>query len=236
MRLGVNIDHIATLRQQRTEGYPSLIDAARLALDSGADLITIHLREDRRHIQKADVYEIRKVCPVLNLEMALSDEMLDIAKEVRPDWICLVPEKRSELTTEGGLNIRKYQKSIEQSLSQLHKMNIKCSLFIEADIDAIEVAKALKVDAIELHTGSYANALDKSLELNRIQKAVQFAERLNLQVHAGHGLNLDNISEIAKIKSIQELNIGHSIIARAIFVGLREAIQEIKNAIHQAAS
>ena len=231
MRLGVNIDHVATLREQRTEGYPDVCEAAKICLESGADLITIHLREDRRHIQKQDVYDLRNIVPLLNLEMALSDEMFDLAKAIKPDWLCLVPEKRSELTTEGGLNIEKYQHKLKKTIPQLQQEGINVSLFIEPEKEAIKHAKTLNADAIELHTGAYANAIEPKYELNRLEKAVEYARSINIQVHAGHGLNLENLSDILAIKGIEELNIGHSIISRALFVGLKESVCELKKII-----
>ena len=234
LRLGVNIDHVATLRQQRTEGYPNVEEAAKISLESGADLITVHLREDRRHIQYKDLVVLRKICPVLNLEMAPTLEMIDVAKNIQPDWLCLVPEKRSELTTEGGLDCIKQAKHLAPLIKDIKSLGIKVSLFIEPNNAQIQQAKQLNADAIELHTGTYANATSNlvNIEIDRLKQSIKLAKQCDLPVHAGHGLNVNNITEIIKLDGIEELNIGHSIISRAIFVGLAVAIQEIKQKLY----
>ncbi len=240
--LGVNVDHVATLRQARGVAYPSPLAAALLCEQAGADGITIHLREDRRHIQDADVYEIAaQLTTRLNLEMAATAEMLAIAREVKPFWVCLVPEKRAELTTEGGLDVASQTSHLTDYLSELHAAGIKVSLFIDPDETQIAAAVACHADAIELHTGTYAEVgLAKDLEaqefeLQRIKEAVTMAQRLDdkLLINAGHGLTRDNVGAIAQINGIYELNIGHALIADALFVGLEKAVIMMKNAMHQ---
>lgn len=235
-RLGVNIDHIATLRNARGVGYPCPIKGAKICQQAGADGITLHLREDRRHIKDTDVYAIKQAISIpMNLEMAVTDEMLAIACDVKPDWVCLVPEKREEVTTEGGLDIVNNEK-LPNFIKTLQSSGIKVSLFIDPDTTQIDKAVALGADAIELHTGAYAEAWlacdDKPLadeqvknELMRIQKAVAHAKKFNLLTNAGHGLTLDNVAFIAQIDGIHELNIGHAIIADAVFVGLDKAVR-----------
>ncbi len=235
--LGVNIDHIATLRQARGTIYPSPIEAALIAEKSGADSITLHLREDRRHIQDSDVEILReKLTTKMNLEMATTEEMLTIAERIKPQDCCLVPEKRAELTTEGGLDIKSQVNKMYDICQRLKNANIRVSLFIDADFEQIDVAKTIAAPVIELHTGHYADAPanKKEKELERIIKAANYAHNLGLQVNAGHGLNLSNVSEIAQIKELVELNIGHSIIARAVFVGLDNAVREIKELMLKA--
>lgn len=235
--LGVNIDHIATLRQARGTIYPSPIEAALIAEKSGADSITLHLREDRRHIQDSDVEILReKLTTKMNLEMATTEEMLTIAERIKPQDCCLVPEKRAELTTEGGLDIKSQVNKMYDICQRLKNANIRVSLFIDADFEQIDVAKTIAAPVIELHTGHYADAPanKKEKELERIIKASNYAHNLGLQVNAGHGLNLSNVSEIAQIKELVELNIGHSIIARAVFVGLDNAVREIKELMLKA--
>jgi pyridoxine 5-phosphate synthase len=233
MKLGVNLDHIATLRQQRKEDEPNLVKAALIAQKSGADGITIHLREDRRHIQDNDVYEIRKICKRLNLEMAISPEIINIACKVKPDFCCLVPEKRAELTTEGGLDVLTNAESLKKAIKKLHNAGILVSIFIDPDIAQIEKAKEIKADYIEIHTGKYANAkkVQQKKELATIKSAAKFAKKIGLKVNAGHGLKYYNVGPIAKIKEIEELNIGHSIICRSVFSGLSESIQKMKSLI-----
>lgn len=229
-RLGVNIDHVATLRQQRKEGMPNLVDAAKMALKAGADGITIHLREDRRHIQDQDVFDIRSVAPYLNLEMASTDEMVGIALKAQPNACCLVPEKREELTTEGGLNVVQHVDSLKPRIQKIKEAGIKVSLFLDPSTAQLEAAAQLGADIVELHTGHYAqlSGTDRDKELYEIIKAADTAHQLGLTVHAGHGLDLSNVKDIAAIPVIEELNIGFSLVSRALFVGLETAIQEMK--------
>lgn len=234
VKLGVNLDHVATIRQQRYTPYPDMLTAIKISEDSGADSITMHLREDRRHIQFEDIKLARKnIKTKLNLEMAATEEMCEIANKIKPDFICIVPEKRQELTTEGGLDVKKYFSSIKNVVRELNDSNAIVSLFIEPDIDIINLAKELNVGAIELHTGKYAEAKneDKKYYLDKIQEASAHANDISLVVNAGHGLDYTNVKEIARIKHINELNIGHSIIAESIFLGLSEAIKKMKNLI-----
>ena len=236
--LGVNIDHIATLRQARGTKYPSLIDAALICENSGADSITLHLREDRRHIQDNDVIELKsRLKTKMNLEMAATDEMLQFASHVLPEDCCLVPEKRQELTTEGGLDVASQISKMKEVCAQLSTNNIKTSLFIDADKRQIDAAAECGAPIIEIHTGHYANTTSKDeyqFELKRISEACNYAVNLGLQVNAGHGLTLINTTPIAKIESIVELNIGHSIISRALFVGLGNATSEMKDLLLEA--
>ena len=236
--LGVNIDHIATLRQARGTRYPSLIDAAKICESSGADSITLHLREDRRHIQDQDVEELKfSLTTKMNLEMAATDEMLEIATKILPEDCCLVPEKRQELTTEGGLDVLSQLGRIKEVCSELSTNNIKASLFIDADNYQIEAAIECGAPIIEIHTGHYADAssaAEMQKELQKISEACAYAHSLGLQVNAGHGLTLDNTKAIAEINSVVELNIGHSIISRALFVGLGAATSEMKQLIQEA--
>lgn len=239
--LGVNVDHVATLRQARGVTYPSPLDAALLCEQAGADGITIHLREDRRHIQDSDVYEIAKQLTTrLNLEMAATSEMLAIACEVKPFWVCLVPEKRAELTTEGGLDVASQTSHLTQYIHELHTAGIKVSLFIDPDETQITAAVACHADAIELHTGTYAevglakDSVARNAELQRIKQAVVTAQSLDdkLLINAGHGLTRDNVNAVAQIDGIYELNIGHALIADALFVGLEKAVVMMKAAMH----
>ena len=236
--LGVNIDHIATLRQARGTRYPSLIDAAKICESSGADSITLHLREDRRHIQDQDVEELKfNLTTKMNLEMAATDEMLEIATKILPEDCCLVPEKRQELTTEGGLDVLSQLGRIKEVCSELSTNNIKASLFIDPDNYQIEAAIECGAPIIEIHTGHYADAssaAEMQKELQKISEACAYAHSLGLQVNAGHGLTLDNTKAIAEINSVVELNIGHSIISRALFVGLGAATSEMKQLIKEA--
>jgi pyridoxine 5-phosphate synthase len=236
--LGVNIDHIATLRQARGTRYPSLIDAAKICESSGADSITIHLREDRRHIQDQDVEELKfSLTTKMNLEMAATDEMLEIATKILPEDCCLVPEKRQELTTEGGLDVLSQLGRIKEVCSELSTNNIKASLFIDPDNYQIEAAVECGAPIIEIHTGHYADAssaAEMQKELQKISEACAYAHSLGLQVNAGHGLTLENTKPIAEINSVVELNIGHSIISRALFVGLGAATSEMKQLIQEA--
>ena len=236
--LGVNIDHIATLRQARGTRYPSLVDAAKICENSGADSITLHLREDRRHIQDHDVEELKSSLKTkMNLEMAATDEMLKIATKILPEDCCLVPEKRQELTTEGGLDVFSQLSRMKEVCSELSANNIKASLFIDADNQQIEAAIECGAPIIEIHTGHYADASsasEKQKELKRISSACTYAHSLGLQVNAGHGLTLENTKAIAEINTVVELNIGHSIISRSLFVGLSSATSEMKQLLKEA--
>ena len=236
--LGVNIDHIATLRQARGTRYPSLVDAAKICENSGADSITLHLREDRRHIQDHDVEELKSSLKTkMNLEMAATDEMLQIATKILPEDCCLVPEKRQELTTEGGLDVFSQLSRMKEVCSELSANNIKASLFIDADNQQIEAAIECGAPIIEIHTGHYADASsasEKQKELKRISSACTYAHSLGLQVNAGHGLTLENTKAIAEINTVVELNIGHSIISRSLFVGLSAATSEMKQLLKEA--
>jgi len=236
--LGVNIDHIATLRQARGTKYPSLVEASSICENSGADSITLHLREDRRHIQDQDVDKLKQCLTTkMNLEMAATDEMLKIATNISPEDCCLVPEKRQELTTEGGLDVTSQIHRMKEVCAELSTNNIKTSLFIDADKRQIDAAIECGAPIIEIHTGHYANASNSAemkLELEKISNASLYAHSLGLQVNAGHGLTLENTADIAKISPIVELNIGHSIIARALFVGLANATSEMKQLIEEA--
>ena len=234
VKLGVNLDHVATIRQQRYTPYPDMLKAIKISEDSGADSITMHLREDRRHIQFNDIKIAREhIKTKLNLEMAPTLEMCEIANEVKPDYVCIVPEKRQELTTEGGLDVKKNFESLKNIIHNLKDSGSLISLFIEPDIQTIDLAKELNVGAIELHTGKYAEAnnLDKKKYIEQIINSVNHAHNKSLIVNAGHGLDYTNVKEIARISNINELNIGHSIIAESIFLGLAEAINKMKNII-----
>ena len=236
--LGVNVDHVATLRQARGTRYPDPIQAALLAEEAGADGITIHPREDQRHIQERDVLLLNDVLQTrMNLEMAVTDRMLDLADRVRPPHCCLVPEKREELTTEGGLNVIAQEAKLKDACARLDSYGSEVSLFIDAEKAQIEAAYRCGAPAIEIHTGHYADAISseqKLFELSKIVKGVEFAQSLGLIVNAGHGLHYHNTYEIAVIAGINELNIGHSIIARALFTGLKEAVSEMKILLTQA--
>jgi len=232
IKLGVNIDHVATLRQARRTSYPDLVEAALAAERGGAEGITVHLREDRRHIQDADVDRLReRIASKLNLEIAATEEMVAKALQVRPDDVCLVPEKRQELTTEGGLDVAAQAEALAPVVGALRAGGIRVSLFIDPDEKQIEASRRLKAEVVEIHTGTYADAKDSSgqiRELERIMKAAQVAHGYGLIVNAGHGLTLDNVEPIAGIPMMYELNIGHSLIADALFVGLEEAVRRMK--------
>ncbi|MEC7875197.1 MAG: pyridoxine 5'-phosphate synthase [Pseudomonadota bacterium] len=240
MLLGVNIDHIATLRQARGTQYPDIIHAASIVENAGADSITIHLREDRRHIQENDVRKLKEsLKKPMNLEMALTNEMLMIAEEIKPAFCCFVPEKREELTTEGGLNVVSQLPKIKESCKRLGDTGIRVSLFIDADEKQINAAAECLAPYIEIHTGHYADANNQRAaekELDNIRKSITLAIKLGLKVNAGHGLNYENIGNIAVMPEILELNIGHSIISRAVFIGLSDAVQEMKRLINNSAS
>lgn len=236
--LGVNIDHVATLRQARLTRYPDPVEAVYAAENGGADGITVHLREDRRHIQERDVELIQQVLLTrLNLEMAVTDVMLDYAKKIRPAHCCFVPEKREELTTEGGLNVIAEESRIREACQALSESHCEVSLFIDPDIKQIEAAVRCGAPVIEIHTGTYANATTPKTcheELQRIRQAAEFAEKAGLLVNAGHGLNYQNVQAIAHIPQMNELNIGHGIIARALFMGLENAVKEMKRLMIEA--
>jgi pyridoxine 5-phosphate synthase len=235
--LGVNIDHVATLRQARRIDYPDPVHAALLAEQSGADSITLHLREDRRHIQDRDVTLLRRLLQTrMNLEMAVTAEMIRIASEVRPQDCCLVPESREEVTTEGGLDVRTQEARIEDACRALAAAGVRVSLFIDPDPAQIEAARRVGAPVIELHTGTYANASGaaRAHELERVRAAAALGASLGLVVNAGHGLNYHNVEPIAAIREIVELNIGHAIIGRAIFDGLPKAIRDMKDLMRAA--
>jgi pyridoxine 5-phosphate synthase len=236
--LGVNIDHVATLRQQRHVTYPDPIEAAIRAEQAGADLITLHLREDRRHIQDADVYAMRgRLLTRMNLECAVTDEMLAIALDVQPEDVCLVPEKRTELTTEGGLDVVKGFESIQAAVSRLHDAGIRVSLFIDPDPEQIQAAVSVGARIIELHTGAYAEArtlAKANAEISRLEQAIHLAVGQGLRVNAGHGLHYGNVGPIAALSGIAELNIGHAIVAQAVFDGWEAAVRNMKAAMIQA--
>lgn len=236
--LGLNIDHVATLRQARGTIYPDPIEAALAAEKVGADSITLHLREDRRHIQDADVARLSKLRSTkVNLEMAATEEMVSIALRYAPEDVCLVPEKREELTTEGGLDVAGQVPWLTEVCQRLAENGSRVSLFIDPDIEQIEAAKLVGAPVIELHTGTYAelkSAKDIAKELTRIKEATLAAKALGLQVNAGHGLHYQNVQAIAAIKEIDELNIGHAIVAQAVFSGLPEAVREMKRIMVEA--
>lgn len=234
--LGVNIDHVATLRQARGTRYPEPIQAALVAEHAGADGITLHLREDRRHIQDRDVEMLRAILQTrMNLEMAATEEMAAIATRIRPRDCCLVPEKREELTTEGGLDVRANQAYLHDYCTALAGAGVRVSLFIDADPAQLDAAAQIGAPVVEIHTGHYADAAnpaEQAAELERIQKGVAHGLDLGLQVNAGHGLDYHNVKAIAAIPGVKELNIGHSIIARAVFTGLSDAVREMKRIIN----
>lgn len=236
--LGVNIDHVATLRNARGTVYPDPIQAALLAEEAGADAITLHLREDRRHIKDADVVAIRpKLITRMNLESAVTQEMIDIACRIKPQDACLVPERRHEVTTEGGLDVIKYFSQVQAAIKQLQAEGIRVSLFIDADAAQIQAAAEAGAPVIELHTGRYADAhagAEQQKELERIQQGVAAGIKRGLKVNAGHGLHYTNVPAIAAITDIAELNIGHAIVAHAVFVGWQNAVREMKAIMVQA--
>lgn len=234
MMLGVNIDHVATLRQARLGREPDPLMAVPLAVLAGADGITVHLREDRRHIADRDFKLLREVVPVeLNLEMAATAEMLNIALRVKPDMVTIVPEKREELTTEGGLDVRAMRKKLRYATKRLKDSGIPVSLFINPEVDAVGIAKTIGVDMVEIHTGLYAGSSGRQMEeeLDKVRRAVESAIGAGLHANAGHGLNYRNVGRIAEIAGIRGLYIGHSIISRAVFVGLERAVREMKELI-----
>ena len=232
--LGVNVDHVATVRQARGTDYPSVMEAALLALEGGADAITVHLREDRRHIQDEDV---RLLCAHddlrVNFEMAVTEEMLSIATALAPSDACLVPEKREELTTEGGLDVVSNADAIEAAVARLGEAGIRVSLFVDPDREQLQAASAVGAPVVEIHTGAYADAggAEQEAEFERLREACMYGHGLGLQINAGHGLNLDNVKPVARLPYMTELNIGHAIVARALFVGMKEAVVEMRRAI-----
>ena len=238
LRLGINIDHIATLRQARRTTYPSPLQAAIMAERAGADLITVHLREDRRHIQDADVAELAAafkngtLSTYMNLESAIVDEMIEHACRIAPRDICLVPEKREEITTEGGLDVVRYFDAVKSAMSQLTAAGVnQISLFVDPTVEAMRAAAEIGVPVVELHTGCYADALDaetQAHELERIRAAAHEGKRLGLRIHAGHGLHYTNVQAVAKIHLIDELNIGHAIVAQSVFDGFEKAVSDMK--------
>ncbi|ENU62180.1 MULTISPECIES: pyridoxine 5'-phosphate synthase [Acinetobacter] len=236
--LGVNIDHVATLRQARGTTYPDPVNAALICEQAGAEGITLHLREDRRHIQDDDVRRMRPALKTrMNLELAVTDEMIAFAKEIKPQHVCFVPEKRQEVTTEGGLDVVGNFDAVKAATQELAAIGCDVSLFIDADFAQIDAAVACGAPTIEIHTGAYADAETpeaQQAELERIIKGAEYAVSKGLVVNAGHGLNLDNVTPIAAIPQIHELNIGHSLIADAVFVGLAQAVQQMKAVIKSA--
>jgi pyridoxine 5-phosphate synthase len=234
-RLGVNVDHVATVRQARRGAEPDPVTAAAIAELAGADGITVHLREDRRHILDRDVMLLRRTVQThLNLEMAATDEMVAIAMKVVPDYVTLVPEKRQELTTEGGLDVVKYKDKLTRQIDLLHQADITVSLFVDPDLEQLKASARIKADYIEIHTGAYCDAKGKqqTAELTKIEEAIKAGKKLGLGVNAGHGLNYQNIRPILALGGVEEFNIGHSIIARAVLVGLDRAVREMAELVH----
>lgn len=236
IRLGVNVDHVATVRQARRTDTPDPVEAALLAEKGGAGGITVHLREDRRHIQETDVELLRqRIKTKLNLEMAVTSEMVSLAEKFRPDDACFVPERREELTTEGGLDVLAHRAKVQEAVKRLHGKSVRVSLFVDPQRAQIEASREVGAHGVEIHTGRYSTALgDRSRELQAVVDAALLARRLGLEVHAGHGLDYGNVVPIARIPEIVELNIGHSIIARAILVGIEQAVREMKELLDRA--
>lgn len=238
IRLGVNVDHVATIRQARGTAYPDPVEAALLAARAGADSITVHLREDRRHIQERDVSRLLELSPVpVNLEMAMTGTMLRLACAARPAYCCLVPERRRELTTEGGLDVAGQARQVRDACARLAAAGIAVALFIDAEPRQLAAARASGAPHVEIHTGAWADAPTDAARrraLSRIARFARDAARAGLEVHAGHGLNLDNVGAVAAIPEIVELNIGHSIVARALYVGFPEAVKEMRDAMDRA--
>ena len=236
IRLGVNIDHVATVRNARGENYPSPLRAALFAQKSGADSITIHLREDRRHINDFDLKKIKSKLKIpLNLEIAATNEMLKIALKRKPPFICIVPEKRQEITTEGGLNLSFRKNFLKKIINKLKKNKSRISLFVEPNLKDIKASKNLNADCIEIHTGKFCNLINKKKnykkEFKKIQSAVNLGNKLGLEVHAGHGLTYESAKVLSKISGIKELNIGHFLIGESIFVGLKKTIQNFRKIV-----
>jgi len=231
MKLGVNIDHIATLRQQRQEGFPEPVYAALIAEEHGADSIVAHLREDRRHIQERDIRLLKQVLKIpLAMEMAATEAMERLALDVHPKRVCLVPEKRQELTTEGGLDVIAHRTALKKTVQRLSAKKIEVSLFIDPDGDQVRCAQSLGADTVELHTGAYAQAQApaRDQQLAKLVKAAELAAKLKLRLHAGHGLTYRNVQPVARLPGMEELNIGFSIVARAVFIGFGAAVHEMK--------
>ncbi|MFZ6673944.1 pyridoxine 5'-phosphate synthase [Undibacterium sp. Xuan67W] len=230
--LGINIDHVATLRNARGTSYPDPLDAALMAEEAGADCITLHMREDRRHIKDADVERIRpRLITRMNLEAAVTNEMIDFACKIQPQDVCLVPERREEVTTEGGLDVVKYFVQVQAAVRQLQEKNIRVSLFIDSDVQQIQAASEVGATVIEIHTGRYADAhndVQRLAELQRVKLGAFEGVRRGLKVNAGHGLHYSNVQAIASIPDITELNIGHAIVAQAVFVGWKKAVSDMK--------
>ena len=239
-RLGINIDHVATIRNARGESYPEPLRAALEAEKSGANSVTIHLREDRRHIRDYDLKNIKKKLKIpLNLEIGPTNEMLNIAIKNKPNFVCIVPEKRKELTTEGGLNILKNKKILKRIVSKLKKNKIRISLFIEPLLSNVELAFMLGVDCVELHTGTFCNLFNKKHKKKtevvyiKIKQCASYAKNLGLDVHAGHGLTYKSVYQLSRVKEISEFNIGHFIVAESIFIGLKKSIKKFKKIINK---
>ncbi|MDR0956440.1 MAG: pyridoxine 5'-phosphate synthase [Endomicrobium sp.] len=240
IKLGVNIDHIATIRQARKEKIPSVTDAALVCEKAGADSITVHLREDRRHIQDFDIYQIRNsIKTKLNLEMSINEDIVKIALDVKPDFVCIVPEKRQELTTEGGLDVKNNKEVIENVVMRLKKAGIIVSLFIEPDMEQVMACKEVGGHTVELHTGKYAklfrengvDSIEFKAEMDKVLEASKEAVKSDLLLNAGHGLDYDNVGQICKVVGMNEFNIGFSIIAKSIFTGLEKAVRSMKELI-----
>ncbi len=236
IRLGVNIDHVATVRNARGENYPSPLKAALTAQKNGADSVTIHLREDRRHINDNDLRQIRSKLKIpLNLEIAATNEMLKIALKRKPPFICIVPEKRKEITTEGGLNLNFKKSFLKKLISKLKKNKSRVSLFIEPKIRDVKISKLLKADCVEIHTGKFCNLINNNknynIELQKIKKAVRAGNKLGLEVHAGHGLTYKSAKILSKVSGISEFNIGHFLIGDSIFIGLNKVIKKFRKII-----
>ena len=238
LRLGVNVDHVATIRQARGTPYPDPVEAGLLAAKAGADSITIHLREDRRHIQEHDVERMLAETPVpVNLEMAVTPAMIALARKARPHYCCLVPERRQELTTEGGLDVAGQLPKVRKACAQLAQAGIAVALFVDPDSRQLEACVESGAPHVEIHTGTYADATreaTRAKELRRITTFARDAGRAGLEVHAGHGLNLHNVGAVAAIREVVELNIGHSIVARALYVGFPQAVKEMRQAMDKA--
>lgn len=236
LRLGVNIDHVATLRNARGVSYPDPIHAAKLAQKGGADGITAHLREDRRHIRDEDIFRLKEEIPLpLNMEMAMTDEMLEIALKAMPNACCIVPEKRQELTTEGGLDVAGSVDKLKPFAAKLKKAGIRVSLFVEPNKRQLDAAKEVKADIVELHTGKYCalTAVPQERELDRIIEAARYTAKLGLECHAGHGLTYDNVKHIAAIEQMVELNIGHFLVCEALFLGIEEAVRKMRKLVDE---
>lgn len=234
IRLGVNIDHVATVREARKTVVPDPIRAALIAEDAGCDSITAHLRQDERHIKKEDIKRLKEnISTELNIELSTREDIVSYVKKIKPHWACLVPERVEEVTTEGGLDIFKQEQELESVIPEIKEAGIKVTLFIEPDREIVEKAKSLGADAIEFNTKSYARNPDSEKEKRRIAESGSYANSLGLEVHAGHDLNYDNLEGITEISVIEEVNIGHAIIARAIFTGLETAVKEMLNILNR---